>query len=109
MAKDKDYIRLISSARWLSLRRRKISAHPLCQRCQEQGRVTAATEVHHVVPVETGLGYADKQRLAYDWANLMSLCHDCHVAIHTEIGRSGKRQARQKAERQVERFRKKFL
>jgi len=26
----------------------------------------------------------------YDVNNLRALCHDCHVKVHTEMGRSGK-------------------
>ena len=90
MAKDKDYIKLIHTARWLKLRRSILSAHPLCERCEAQGYITPATEVHHRRPVEHGLTYADKHRLMYDADNLCALCHDCHVRIHTEMGRSGK-------------------
>ena len=54
MAKDADYRRLIHTARWLRLRRDTLTAHPLCERCQVDGYVTPATEVHHVRPVEDG-------------------------------------------------------
>lgn len=45
MAKDKDYIKLIHTPRWLNLRRAILSAHPLCERCEAQGYITPATEV----------------------------------------------------------------
>lgn len=51
MAKDKDYIRMIHTARWLRLRRDKLTVQPLCERCEEEGRLAPATEVHHVLPV----------------------------------------------------------
>lgn len=90
MAKDKDYNRLIHTQRWLKLRREILTAHPLCERCEAEGYVTPAAEVHHRRPVETGINYHEKQRLMFDSDNLMALCHDCHVKIHTEMGRSGK-------------------
>ena len=90
MAKDKDYIKLIHSRRWLQLRRQVLTEHPLCERCEAEGFVTPATEVHHRRPVEYGVCYAEKHRLMYNPANLCALCHDCHVKIHTEMGRSGK-------------------
>ena len=77
MAKDKDYIRLIHTGRWLSLRKEVLTAHPLCAECAKAGRVEAATEVHHVRPVEEAIGYADKIRRMYDPHNLQALCHDC--------------------------------
>lgn len=69
MAKDKDYIRLIHTAKWLRLRRDKLNDTPLCERCEELGRVAAATEVHHVIPVEDGLTKQEKERLMFDYFN----------------------------------------
>lgn len=90
MAKDKDYIKLIHTSRWLRLRRDVLTEHPLCERCEAEGYVTPATEVHHRRPVEEGINYAEKYRLMYNPDNLCALCHSCHVKVHTEMGRSGK-------------------
>lgn len=109
MAKDKDYIQLIHTNRWLKLRRDKLSAQPLCERCCESGTVRAATEVHHVTPVEDGLTRAEKERLMYDYSNLRALCHDCHVKTHTEMGRCGKEQAKKRAREHLKRFKERFL
>lgn len=96
MAKDKDYIKLIHTPRWLNLRRAILSAHPLCERCEAQGYITPATEVHHRKPVEDGINYTEKYRLMYDVNNLRALCHDCHVKEHIEMGRSGKEATRRR-------------
>lgn len=109
MAKDKDYIQLIHTNRWLKLRRDKLSAQPLCERCCESGTVRAATEVHHVIPVEDGLTRAEKERLMYDYSNLRALCHDCHVKTHTEMGRCGKELAKKRAREHLKRFKERFL
>lgn len=101
MAKDKDYRKLIHTPRWLRLRHEVLSAHPLCEMCGEEGYVAPATEVHHVVPVEYGINYAEKFRLMYDPKNLRALCHACHVKIHTEMGRSGKEAVRRRNAEQV--------
>lgn len=55
------------------LRRRNrevLSANPLCAECQKQGRVRAATQVDHKVPLHLG-GSEDR-------SNLQGLCDDCH-------------------------------
>nr|DAN74207.1 MAG TPA: HNH endonuclease [Caudoviricetes sp.] len=109
MAKDKDYQELIRKVEWVKLRRQKLSMQPLCERCQKEGKVTAATEVHHIVPVECGLSREEKRRLMYNPSNLMSLCHACHVKTHTEMGRSGKEQSKQRTREHLERFKKKFI
>lgn len=109
MSKDKDYNRLIHTVRWLRLRRDKISANPTCERCEGMGRLSPTTEIHHVIPVENGLTLEEKRRLMYDPTNLMALCHDCHVYVHTERGRGGKKGAKSRATEQRDNFRKKFL
>ena len=100
MAKDKDYKKLIHTTRWLRLRRDKLSDFPLCERCEEEGRVTAATEVHHIIPVENGLTRQEKERLMYDYTNLKT---------HTEMGRCGKEQAKSRAKNHLLRFVEKFM
>ncbi len=109
MAKDKDYKRLIHTRRWLTLRRHKLTAQPLCELCKEQGRTEAATEVHHIKPVEDGLSFREKETLMFDPHNLMSLCHACHVRVHTDMGRSGRKHARRRAEEQRRRFAERFI
>ena len=101
MAKDKDYQQLIHTGKWLRLRKDVLSRFPLCQRCDAEGRTTAATEVHHIRPVEEAITYGDKRQRMYDPSNLMALCHDCHVKVHTELGRSGKEATKKRNEKQV--------
>lgn len=91
------------------MRRDKLTASPLCERCQQEGRLTPATEVHHITPVERGLTKSEKERLAFDPLNLRALCHHCHVLTHVEMGRSGKAQTRQRAAAQLESYKKRFL
>lgn len=57
-----------------------MSEHPLCIHCQQEGRVTEATELDHIVPLH--LGGAD------DESNFQSLCHDCHAAKTADEARS---------------------
>lgn len=109
MARDKDYIKLIHAARWVKLRHDKLSRNPICERCEEEGRITPATEVHHITPVEIGVTRQDKERLVYDWHNLRSLCHECHVKTHTEMGRSGKELTKNRAREHLRRFVEKFM
>ena len=109
MAKDKDYIRLIHTTRWLQLRRDIITKHPLCEQCQANGYITPSTEVHHVTPVESAVTYREKVRLMFDPTNLRALCHDCHVKVHTDMGRSGKEATRKRNSERVEKIIKNFF
>lgn len=109
MAKDKDYIQLINTSRWQRLRRDVLTARPLCERCEEEGYITPATEVHHRKPVESGINYAEKRRLMYDPDNLCPLCHSCHVKVHTEMGRCGKAATRKRNDEHLEKIVKRFF
>ena len=109
MAKDKEYKTLIHTSRWVELRHKILSEHPLCVRCEKEGYVTIATEVHHKAPVEIARTKADKERLMFDIHNLVPLCHDCHVRTHTEMGRSGKDATMKRNKEHLDEIVKKFF
>jgi len=67
--------RLRSSETWKKVRRAQLRRFPICQRCEAQGRTTAAQEVHHIESV------AARPDLVFVLENLMSLCRVCHVEI----------------------------
>lgn len=48
-----------------------LSRHPLCAHCSEEGKVTVATEVDHIIPLHQG-GLDE-------WENLQGLCHEHHA------------------------------
>ena len=73
--------RFYDSRRWRALRERILRRDKyLCRDCARYGRVTPATEVHHVKPRETW------PELQWRPDNLVSLCHMCHNARHPEKG-----------------------
>ena len=64
----------LNRRRWAAVRRAALARDN--QRCQRCGRVvTISAEVHHVTPLEDG-------GAAYELANLVTLCRDCHHAEH---------------------------
>ena len=58
---------------WKRIRDRYIAAHPLCEQCSRDGRLTPAQEVHHIKPLANGG--------THDEGNLMALCTACHSGI----------------------------
>ena len=75
-------------ARWQRLRRLHLSIEPLCRACKRLGYSVTAQHVDHVVPI------AQAPALAYDLANLQSLCVSCHsVKTQTEDRGTGERGA----------------
>jgi len=57
---------------WRRIRERVLKRDGyLCRTCRDKGRVTPATEVHHVIALSQG-GTDDD-------GNLLGLCQDCHL------------------------------
>ena len=69
----------LHSRQWRRIRERKLGNDPLCQKCQENGIITAAFLVHHI----------NENELDNDPNNHLSLCGPCHETIH-KTGRWGK-------------------
>lgn len=59
---------------WLKASKTFRLKHPLCKRCEEQGRLTSAAVTDHVIP-----HYGD-QTLFWDESNWQALCKSCHDA-----------------------------
>jgi 5-methylcytosine-specific restriction enzyme A len=65
-----------NSDRWRKARLAHLARQPLCQECMRQGRVVEARIVHHIQE------RLDRPDLAFDRANLESLCSPCHTRGH---------------------------
>lgn len=74
---------LYQSKRWKEVRKAYYEAHPLCERCLQEGRITPAHDIHHrLSPFKRGLTEEEKYRRAFSESNLMALCVDCHIKEH---------------------------
>lgn len=65
---------LYRTARWLKLRGIALAGHPICAACARAGRITAATDVHHV------RRHGGDPALFFDFSNLECLCVSCHAS-----------------------------
>lgn len=109
MSKDPRYVKMINSARWRNLRHKKLNNNPLCEVCYNKGIYVSATEVHHVVPVESSRTYKGMAELMFSFKNLQSLCHDCHVQVHLDMSSHSKVAQKTKASKDTEKFKNKFF
>lgn len=73
-----------------ALRAKWFSMHPLCVACESKGRVSAARELDHVIPLWKGGTDTDPNR--------QGLCIPCHTAKtqaeaaeRSKLGASGRR------------------
>lgn len=109
MSKNVDYKKMIQSKRWKVLRKKKINANPICEDCMERNIVEPATEVHHVIPAETALSVDEMEGLMFDYANLRSLCQECHANAHVLLGSKKRENVRENCRRVTERFAKRYF
>ena len=63
---------------WKRIRDSYAAAHPLCERCKAEGKLTPTEEIHHKLPLSQGGTHARE--------NLIALCKSCHAKIHAESG-----------------------
>jgi 5-methylcytosine-specific restriction enzyme A len=81
-AEAERYRRWYKTARWMHTRFAHLGEHPLCQRHLQQGRIVAATVVHHVNPDKT-------TALAFFAGPFESLCAECHDKLAGDEERHG--------------------
>lgn len=79
-ARERGYTRT-----WEKERAAYLAVNPLCKRCMDHGKVTAASLVDHVVPVEDA-----SDPLFWEVENWQPLCRDCHAVKTGEDRRAGK-------------------
>lgn len=109
MSENKQYKKLINSIQWRKKRAQKISMNPICEECVKDDKTTLATEVHHIVPVESGRSLAEMERLCFSYMNLQSLCRKCHQNKHLFMNSKSKKSIKESNEREKDRFIDRFL
>lgn len=71
-----------ANPQWRKLRNTYIHAHPLCEECLSQGKITPAEDIHHMnSPFKSG---AINWTMLLDENNLKALCKECHGQIHSK-------------------------
>ena len=79
---------------------------PFCELCAKKGVYyqTGATEVHHIVPVDSARTEEEAERLAYSPSNLSSLCRACHNKLHASDRSHSKEAHQRRAEEELARW-----
>ena len=109
MSRSPAYQKLLNSKRWRELRARYREAHPLCERCLAEGRVSPTVDIHHREPVESAKTDYDMQRLCFDWNNLQALCVACHIEVHQQERSHSKEQVQANKQRETQRWLDRWL
>jgi len=71
-------------SRWRRKRRAFLKDNPLCRFCEQQGQLTLATIVDHVIP------HRGDERLFWDETNWQPLCKACHDGAKRAMERDGR-------------------
>ena len=109
MSRDPRYQALLNSKRWQMVKAIVWKrANGCCEMCMKEGIVTGSLtkqlDCHHIVPVESGRTVQKMERLCYDVNNIMLVCQDCHVKIHTEAKSHTKEKVKENKARARRRF-----
>ena len=114
MSRDPNYQRLLNSKRWKMLRQEYLRAHPLCERCYQEGieqtgkpLIRSAIDVHHVIPVESAHTIQEMEALCFNEApeqRLEALCIPCHASIHKAERSHSKQAHKQREDDRLERW-----
>ena len=95
----KDKATIYNSREWKNIRIWQLKRQPLCERhLYKEGRYVSAHCVHHITPIETANTMEEMRRLAFNPANLMSLCDECHHKIHEEMKSFSRESVKARAE-----------
>ena len=76
--------KVYQSNTWKQLTKAKRMRDPLCEVCKMEGRITPASDTHHLKSFTTNANNSTQINLslAYDSQNLLSVCDKCHWEIH---------------------------
>ena len=79
----KEKRKIYSSSRYRKIRALKIQNNPVCEICELMNKTSAdRIQVHHWKQFFNQLP-DERDRLAHDYNNLVTLCHKCHEEIHS--------------------------
>lgn len=77
----KERQKIYNTPLWKGMRLKQIQEHPLCEVCNIEGRITLAEHGHHLISF-VGKSEEEKQQLAFNTDNVISVCAKCHNEIH---------------------------
>ena len=113
MSRDPRYQKLLNSKQWQEVKAIVWKrANGLCEMCMKEGIITGSgttqLDCHHIRPVEgahTVEGPDGMRARCYDPNNIMLVCQDCHIKIHTEA----KSHTKEKVQENKARARRRFM
>lgn len=78
----KNRMKVYNKSLWRNLTDLKRRENPLCEVCLMQGKITPAEHTHHIITFTNAKSEAERDKLAFDYNNLISICSECHNRLH---------------------------
>lgn len=79
----KERQKIYNTPLWKGMRLKQVQEKPICQVCELMGKVTLAEDCHHLRSFLKGKDIIERQQLAFDTDNIISVCKKHHSDIHT--------------------------
>lgn len=67
---------------WKRMRLAKLMETPICEVCALEGKSTLAEHIHHKISFMEADDPVERDRLAFSYENLLSVCEEHHNEIH---------------------------
>ena len=67
---------------WHRLRKAKLRDNPLCEVCSLEGKITLGEDIHHLRSFLKAETIEERDSLAFDSNNLLTVCRKHHNEIH---------------------------
>lgn len=89
LIKENKLWKFYKTPQWLDLRRQILEEnHNECEWCRAAGRISRATDVHHIQFVKRHPELALSRTYTFrgrEHKNLVALCHECHDKAHERM------------------------
>ena len=81
--RDKKQLAFYRSKEWKATSRAKLTEVGYKCEAKRDGCTKLAVEVHHIKPIQTEEGWAER----LEWSNLQAVCTSCHNSIHNRFSK----------------------
>lgn len=78
----KNRMKIYNKSLWKSLTDIKRRENPLCEVCLMEDKITPAEHTHHLRTFTNAKTEWERDNLAFDYDNLISICSNCHNRLH---------------------------
>lgn len=72
---------IYNSSMWRKIRECKVISNPVCEVCEMENKVSLTEDIHHLISFTDYTG-VERDAIAFDYNNLISVCKYHHNLLH---------------------------